>query len=65
MKLKYFLFIFLFLIFFTNNSFAEDDICRGIIKKTETDLKIPENLLLSIALTESGRKVGNNFFPWP
>ena len=65
MKLNKFLFIFFFLSFLTNQSFAEDDICSNIIKQTEVDLKIPENLLLSIALTESGRKVGNNFFPWP
>ena len=64
MKLKFFLSIFIFLSFLTNYSFAKD-ICSEIIKKTEIDLKIPENLLLSIALTESGRKVGNNFFPWP
>ena len=61
MKLKFFLSIFIFLSFLTNYSFAKD-ICSEIIKKTEIDLKIPENLLLSIALTESGRKVGNNFF---
>ena len=60
-----YLFTFLFLSFLTSHSFAKDDICREIIKKTEIELKIPENLLLSIALTESGRKVGNNFFPWP
>ena len=65
MLLKYFSFIFLCLSLLTNYSFAKDDLCREIIKKTETNLKIPENLLLSIALTESGRKVGNNFFPWP
>ena len=65
MLLKYFLFIFIFLNFLTSYSFAKDDICSEIIKQTEIELKIPENLLLSIALTESGRKVGNNFFPWP
>lgn len=65
MKIKFFLFIFLFLSFLTNYSFAKDDICSEIINKTEIDLKIPENLLLSIALTESGRKVDNKFFPWP
>ena len=64
-KLKYFLFTFIFLSFLTSYSFAKDDICSEIIKQTEIDFKIPENLLLSIALTESGRKVGNNFFPWP
>ena len=65
MRKHYILFIFLFFSLLTNYSFANDDICSGIIKKTEIELKIPENLLLSIALTESGRKVGNNFFPWP
>ena len=64
MRKQYFLFFLLFSLI-TNYSIANDDICSRIIKKTEIELKIPENLLLSIALTESGRKVGNNFFPWP
>ena len=65
MKLKFFLFIPLFISSLSNQSIAEVDVCGKIIKQTEIDLKIPENLLLSIALTESGRKVGKKFFPWP
>ena len=65
MKFKFFLIFFSFLIFFASQLIANDDLCTKIIKKTEINLKIPENLLLSIALTESGRKVDNNFFPWP
>ena len=66
MKIKLFLLILTFLIFFSDKSFAEEnDICSKIISKTEVDLNIPENLLLSIALTESGRKVEGKFFPWP
>ena len=66
MRYKYFLIIACFLSFLFSESTAEEnDLCTRIIKKTEIDLNIPENLLLSIALTESGRKIGKNFFPWP
>ena len=47
-KLKYFLFTFMFLSFLTSYSFAKM-IFVEIIKQTEIDFKIPENLLLSIA----------------
>ena len=40
-------------------------ICYDIIEKTEQKLNIPKNLLLSIALTESGRNIKGDFVPWP
>ena len=40
-------------------------ICYDIIQKTEQKLNIPKNLLLSIALTESGRNIKGDFIPWP
>ncbi len=65
MNSRFLFIVFSFLLFFANQLIAKDDLCTKIIKKTEINLKIPENLLLSIALTESGRKVGEDFFPWP
>lgn len=54
-------------IFFKSNIVNSNSksICYGIIGKIEQRLNIPKNLLLSIALTESGRKVHGDFIPWP
>ena len=43
----------------------DTSICKNEIRKTEEILNIPKNLLLSIALTESGKKINGNFVPWP
>ncbi|MAI02356.1 MAG: hypothetical protein CMP40_00815 [Rickettsiales bacterium] len=55
------------LLVFTPNSVIGNDtlICKNEIRKTEERLNIPKNLLLSIALTESGKKINGNFIPWP
>ena len=55
------------LLVLTPNSVVGNDtsICKNEIRKTEEILNIPKNLLLSIALTESGKKINGNFIPWP
>lgn len=55
------------LIFFKSNIVNSNSksICYDIIRKIEQKLNIPKDLLLSIALTESGRKVQGDFIPWP
>ena len=56
------------LLIFFQSSIVESNsksICYDIIEKTEQKLNIPKNLLLSIALTESGRNIKGDFVPWP
>ena len=65
MKKNFLLLITSFLIF-SSEVLGEDElVCRKEIEKIEKKLNIPENLLLSIALTESGKKIKGNFVPWP
>ena len=53
-------------IFIATNALAKNYSCVEATKKYEKKYNLPENLLLSIALTESGRKVDKqNFLPWP
>ena len=53
-------------IFIATNALAKNYSCVVAAKKYEKKYNLPENLLLSIALTESGRKVDKqNFLPWP
>lgn len=42
-----------------------NNVCEKIILTTEKQLNIPKYLLLSIALTESGRSIDGEFLPWP
>tara|TARA_B100000989_G_C19520522_1_gene463950 strand:- start:289 stop:1329 length:1041 start_codon:yes stop_codon:yes gene_type:complete len=56
--------VFAFLQFSEANS-NPNNVCLNVIKDTEQRLNIPKNLLLSIALTESGRKILEDFVPWP
>lgn len=68
LKSIYILIVFHFiLLVITPNSVVGNDtmICKNEIRKTEEILNIPKNLLLSIALTESGKKINGNFIPWP
>ena len=58
------LLIFILFQFNTVNANSKS-ICYNIIEETEQRLNIPKNLLLSIALTESGRKIQGDFVPWP
>ena len=59
--------IIVILIFFQSSIVESNSksICYDIIEKTEQKLNIPKNLLLSIALTESGRNINGDFVPWP
>ena len=58
--------IFLFLYLTTNTLLANKYDCIIASKKYENIYNIPDNLLVSVALTESGRKIKNSeFISWP
>lgn len=67
LSLRFILIFGIFWVLNYNLILANEDktICKEIINNTERRLNIPKNLLLSIALTESGRKVDGEFIPWP
>mgnify|MGYP001419521205 CR=1 FL=1 len=65
MSLLFFRLVLLFFFFFNQVNGFEQDKCSKFIKETEQNLNIPNDMLLSIALTESGRNVDGEFFPWP
>ena len=58
---------FLLFIFTINISFAEDnnEICKIITNKVEKKLKLPQKLLTSISLVETGRVTKNKHYTWP
>ena len=58
------IFIFMFLLN-SNKNLLANNVCEKIILETEVKLNIPKYLLLSIALTESGRKINGKLIPWP
>ena len=58
--------VFLFLYLTTNTLLANKYDCIIASKKYESIYNIPDNLLVSVALTESGRKIKNSeFISWP
>ena len=64
--MKKFILIFLTLFFLIKLSHAEIYKCIEFAKKFEKIYQLPENLLVSIALTESGKKLKNGeFVAWP
>ncbi len=57
---------FLFIYLITSNLLANKYDCIIASKKYESIYKIPDNLLVSVALTESGRRIKNReFISWP
>jgi hypothetical protein len=56
----------IYLFFFLNQGFAGIYKCIESAKKYEKIYQLPENLLVSVALTESGKKLkGGEFVAWP
>ena len=56
----------IFLFLFLNQGFAGIYKCIESAKKYEKVYQLPENLLVSVALTESGKKLkGGEFVAWP
>ena len=63
MIIKFF-FIFLTVFLLNKNSLAST-VCNQYTEKIAKEYKIPNKLLTSISLVESGLKKGNNFVSWP
>ena len=63
MYIKFF-FIFLTVLLLNKNSLASIS-CNQYTEKIAKEYKIPNKLLTSISLVESGLKKGNNFVSWP
>ena len=59
--------ILLFIIFLYSYKAVTADklLCISEIKKVEKHLNLPNNILLAISLTETGRLVDDMYIPWP
>lgn len=44
---------------------ADDALCESAARRAAADTGVPLAVLLSVALSESGRKTGGRFAPWP
>ena len=40
-------------------------LCTGAIRTAERTFDLPEGLLMAVALTETGRRIGDALTPWP
>tara|TARA_B100001029_G_C14966949_1_gene397881 strand:- start:70 stop:693 length:624 start_codon:yes stop_codon:yes gene_type:complete len=65
MSLYKIIFFLIFLIFCNNSYSNQINNCNALTEKYGKKFNLPNKLLTSISLVESGKKVGNKFVSWP